>query len=452
VACIFEGCTVGPEYERPEIEMPGSWREISQDPNSIADIYWADFFKDKTLLSLIQTAIDNNKDLLTAAARIDEFRGTYHAVYGKEFPEFGFSGNASRSQSSQYISPTAKPTDNFKLVGELLWEVDIWGKLKHGTDAARADLLSTEQGYKAVILILVSDIANTYFDIQDLDRRIEITKHTINTRHQSLELAKKRFEGGLTSELEVKQADSELASALAVIPRLRNNLDIAENSLSVLLGQSPSEPPRGRNRTGLNLPPVVPAGLPNELLRRRPDILQAEQLLIAACHRIGVAEAEFYPSLSLSGLIGQEAPHFSSLFDSTANLWKTTASTAAPIFSFGRLEGNLESVKAKYEQARLQYEQSILNALREVNNALSAYNESIEQRKAQEYLIKANTDYARLAFAKYQNGEVGYLEYLDAQRKLFDAELSLSQAIRDQFTSLVFLYKALGGGWHAGRE
>ena len=452
-ACLLQGCTVGPEYERPEIEMPESWRETRQDVNSIADIYWGDFFKkDETLLSLIQMALENNKDILTAEARIEEFRGAYRAVYGEEFPKFGISGTAGRSQSSKEISPTAAPTDNFKLIGELVWEMDIWGKLKHGTEAARADLLSTEYGYRAIILTLISDVAKTYFEIQDLDRQIEITEQNINSWRESLELAKRRFEGGLTSELEVKQADSELASALAVISRLRYNLDVKENTLSFLLGQIPAEIPRGTELIGLELPQEVPAGLPNELLRRRPDILQSEQELIAACHRIGVAEAEFYPSLSLSGIIGQEAPHFSSLFNSTATVWEAAASTAAPIFTFGRLEGNLDAAKAKFEQARLQYEQAVLKALREVDNGLSAYNQAIEQRKAQEYLVRANTDYARLALAQYINGEVGYIEFLDARRKLFDAELSLSQSIRDQFEVLVFLYKALGGGWKTEQE
>jgi len=452
-ACLYPGCTVGPEYERPEIEMPESWREKSQDVNSVADIYWGDFYKkDETLLSLIQMALKNNKDVLTAAARIEEFHGAYRAVYGEEFPQFGISGAIARSQSSRELAPTAKPRDDFSLIGELVWEMDIWGKLKHGTEAARADLLSTEHGYRAIVLTLVSDVAIIYFDIQDLDRRIEITEQTIDSRRESLEMAKRRFEGGLTSELEVKQADSELASALAVIPRLRNDLHLNENALSVLLGQNPSEIPRGAELIGLELPQEVPAGLPNELLRRRPDILQSEQQLIAACHRIGVAEAEFYPSLGLSGIIGQEAPHFSSLFNSKATLWEAAASTSTPIFSFGRLEGNLDAAKAKFEQARLQYEQAVLIAFREINNSLSAYNEAIEQREAQEYLVRANTDYARLALAKYLNGEVGYLDYLDAKRQLFNAELSLSQSIRDQYVALVYIYKTLGGGWNAEQE
>jgi len=446
---VCAGCKVGPSYERPPMEMPSSWRMGPADVNSIANVAWWNFFEDETLTDLIQTALEQNKDLLVALARIDEARGLYRTAYGQQFPQLDATAEAGRSQNSKEVSPGAKPGDSYEFGAELSWQLDLWGELARSTEAARAELLASEQVRRGVVLTLVNDVAQAYFELQNLDRQIEITEQTVRSRQRSLEIAQKRFEGGVTSRLEVIQSESELASAMAILPDLRSKRHGQENALSVLLGRNPGPIIRGMNIGSQSLPEQLPSGLPVQLLQRRPDILAAEYRLMAATSRIGVAQAQFYPRITFLPAIWQEAPHLSSLFNSHATAWEVVGEATSPIFSAGRLEGNLEAAKARYEQARLQYEQTVLRAFQEVDTVLTAYYEAIEVRKAQQRLLEANTEYANLAWVMYANGEVAYIDYLDSERRRLDANLRISQIIRDQLNALVRLYTALGGGWNA---
>ena len=298
-----------------------------------------------------------------------------------------------------------------------------------------------------MILTLVNNVAQAYFELQNLDRQIEITNDTVQARQRALEIAQKRFEGGVTSRLEVIQSESELASAMTILPDLRLQRQSQENALSVLLGRNPGSIVRGRNIESQSLPDQLPSGLPAQLLQRRPDIQSAEYRLMAATARIGIAQAQFYPDIAFTPAAWQESDHMSSLFNNNATAWEVVIDAAAPIFTAGRLEGNLEAAKARYEQARLEYEQTVLRAFQEVDTILTAYYEAIEVRKALQRLVTANTEYANLAWVMYANGEVAYLDYLDAERKRLDAQLSISQIIRDQLNALVQLYTSLGGGW-----
>ena len=447
--CFFtNSCMVGSEYERPGIDIPQAWLIPVEDANSIADIVWWELFKDETLQSLIRIALDENKDLRISIVRIKEARGAFRATGADRWPQIDAISKVGRAQGSEKISPGSAAVDFYSFAGILSWEVDLWGKLQRATNASYAQLLATEESKNAVVLSLISDIAQAYFEMLDLDRRIAIAERTVKSREESLRIARLRFTGGITSELEVKQAESEFASAKTIVPDFKNQLFAKENELSILLGRNPGSIRRGQTLVEQYLSPEIPAGLQADLLRRRPDIRRAEKKLVASSERVGIAEADFLPSLSLTGILGLESGHFSSLFNSSADIWKIAADVSTPIVTAGRLEGNLGIVKAQFEQARLNYKQSIQQAFREVNDSIMNYYQSKEIRTANEDLVRASSKYLKLAYVMYENGEASYLDFLDAERQLFDAELTLSQTIRDQLVSMVTVYKALGGGWN----
>ena len=442
----IQGCHVGPSYKTPEVEIPDQWRIMESISKTSDELTWWKQYKDPTLVALIHSALNENKDLLIAVSRIEEARGYYQAIYGAEFPQFDINGEFERSQVSREEDPAAKPSNVYALGASVFWEVDFWGKLRHASQAAKMEILMAKKAQRVVCLTLVSDVARTYFEIQDLHRRIGITRDTQQIREESLEIAVSRFKGGVTSKLEVHQAESELASTLASLPGLEKQLSVKENALSILQGKNPGAIVIDENLLEF-LPTVLPSVLPAALLERRPDILKSQLQLRAAYAQVSIAEAAFYPSLSLSGLIDMVAPKVSSLWSYSATEWEVTVNPTWSLFNGGQLKGKLRERKAQLVQAGLQYEQTVQKAFQEVNDTLLGFSVARRVRRAQEDLVKFNTDYANLAFVMYTNGEVGYLEYLDAKRKLFSAELAHSQAIRDQLTSLVSLYKSLGGGW-----
>jgi multidrug efflux system outer membrane protein len=422
---------VGPDYRRPAVEAPPNWRVAEQDAKELANTLWWEQLGDPVLNDLIATAIKENKDLLIAAARIEEFAGRYGFVRADLFPQIGAGAAYSNNRTSERVAnaPSSgydNPADNFSATLNASWEVDIWGRIRRNTEAARAQLVASEEGRRAVILSLVSSVAGSYVNLRDLDRQLEIARDTAKSRKESLELFSLRFEGGIISEMELAQIKSQYEEALAVIPQFEKAITQQENALSGLLGRNPGPIPRGRTIEQLALP-AIPAGLPADILERRPDIRQAEQNLIAANARIGVAKAAYYPAISLTGLFGVSSRDLSDLFTGPAKVWNFTAPLSAPIFTAGKIAGDVKAAEAVQQQAVLGYQKAIQTAFREVDDSLVDQNKTREQLATQADQVGSLQKYAELARLRYDNGYTSYIEVLDAERSLFNVQLSYYQ-------------------------
>lgn len=451
VTAVLAGCMLGPDYRRPAVDAPEAFRFDDKAALDLANTAWWEQFKDPVLNDLIQTALAENKDVKIAAARVEEFFGRYGVTRSQLFPQVGAQGQGGSQRVSTATSPpfpagTSNTFDTYILDLGVAWEIDVWGRLRRATEAGRAELLASEQGRLTVILSLASAVATTYVTLVDLDRQLEIAKSTAQSRGEFYRIFKLRFEGGVVSEVELSQASSDYELALASIPPLEKQIAQQENALSVLLGRNPGPILRGRTLDKLVLP-QVPAGLPSELLERRPDLRQAEQVLVAANARIGVARAAYFPSISLTGLLGTASSAVSNLFTGPAQTWSYAASVSQPIFTGGALGGQLFVAEAQREQALLQYQKAIQTAFQEVSDALIDQAKTREQLVAQARQVSALRNYARLARLRYDNGYTSYLEVTDAETKLFNAELQYTQTQGQLFFALINLYKAMGGGW-----
>ena len=446
------GCMIGPNYRRPRVDIPVSWRfEDKEAQDVVANLTWWAQLKDPVLDELIQTSLQNNKDLLIASARVEEFMGRYRVTRSALFPEFDAGAVAGRDRMSEKTqtplsSLVKNPADSYQAFFNGSWEIDLWGKLRRATEAARADLLGTEEGRRGVILTLVATVANAYIDLRALDQQVEIAKRTAKTREENYNIFKLRFKAGVISELELSQVKSEYENALAVIPQVEKIIGQQENALSILVGRNPGPISRGKTIDQLSLP-VVPGGLPSELLERRPDIRQAEQNLIAANARIGVARAAYFPTISLTANYGYSSTELYDLFNGPAKAWSWSAPVTAPIFTAGRISGAVKSAIAQQQQALFSYQQTIQNAFREVDDGLIDQNKTREQLQAQGREVEALRDYAHFARRRYDAGYTSYIDVLDAERRLFSSELSYTQTQATLFRALVNLYKAMGGGW-----
>jgi multidrug efflux system outer membrane protein len=447
IGLALVGCSLTPEYERPEVPVLKDWRVPSEDQRSLADLAWWDLFQDEALKGLIRTALEQNKDLRLAVARIQEARGALKTTRADQYPQLDMEASGERKRPSREISPGAKETDTFGVAGALAWELDLWGELRSASRAAQAELLAAENVRRGVIVSLVGDVARAYFELRDLDNRLAISKRTLEAREEALKIAQLRFRGGLTAETEVRQSEVELAKAQSVVAELEGAIVAKENELNILLGENPGDIRRGLVLGEQAIPPQIPAGLPSELLERRPDIREAEQQLMGANARLGVAIARRYPSIRLTGAYGVASNELSDILRDDAVTWAAGLDLLAPVFDAGRRQANVEVARAQLEQALIRYEQTVQQAFREVSDALSAHERAREVEEAQARLVEASAEYLRLASLQYRNGVVMYLDVLDAQRQLFDAELSRSESIRNQLTSLVQIYRALGGGW-----
>ncbi len=343
-------------------------------------------------------------------------------------------------------SGVENPANDYQISFNVNWEIDLWGKLRRATEAAKADLLSTEEARQAVILSLVGAVSTGYINLRDLDKQLEVAARTVKAREESYKLFKLRYAGGVISELELNQVKSEYEQALAVIPQIVNQIGFQENALSQLLGRNPGPIERGKSIDELTLL-SIPAGLPSELLEKRPDIRQAEQELIAANARIGVAKAQFFPTISLTGLFGWSSTELHNLFTGAANVWSYGGNILAPIFTGGALRGQLRATEAVQQQALLTYMSTVQTAFREVNDSLNDQKQTREQLEAQRRQVDTLKEYARIARIRYDNGYTSYIEVLDAERSLFSAELEYAQTQGFLFGALVNLYKAMGGGW-----
>jgi len=448
------GCALGPDYKRPEILTPTDWRNGPEGRDSLGDLGWWELFRDPALHELISAAVVANRDLQVAVARVLDSRAQLGVARAAQFPQVNASG------SYQYTRPFSKNSpmlqggeiftgDDWQAGMDLTFELDLWGRLQRGTEAARAELLASEETRRVVLMTLVADVARTHFDLLELDDELEIARRTLQTRQASLELQRRRFERGLSTQLDVDRAEAEVAVAAATVPDLERRIAQTENGLSVLLGRNPGPIARGTPLDGQRLSPEVPAGLPSSLLERRPDIRQAEQTLVAANARIGMAKAEYLPKISLTGMLGVESVSLSDLFTGGSRFWSIGPTMTVPLFTAGRTSNTVKGFEARQQQAATQYLQTIQQAFREVEDALVFHRKVREIRTERERRVAATRRALSLATLRYERGLATQLDVLDAQRQLFSAELDLASITRDQLTAVVQLYKALGGGWQS---
>jgi len=448
-ACWFAGCTVGPDYHRPAVDTPSSFRYASPDAEVVDQgaVQWWSQFNDPVLDGLIQRALDQNKDLAIAAARVDEFYGRLMTTRAGLFPQVGanFAGGRGRSVPAPGFAPAVGNQVQLDVMAS--WEIDLFGRLRRLTEAARADYLGTQAAQQATRIALISSVATSYLLLRDLDQRLEIAKSTLASRADALSLFQERFTGGVVSQLQVSQAKSEYESAQASVYAFQQQIAQQENALSLLLGDNPGPIPRGKPLTQLSAP-AIPAGLPSSLLERRPDILQAEQALVSANASIGAARAQYFPSISLTGMFGAASTALSGLWTGPARIWSFAGAISQPIFTGGAITGSVRTAEAQQQEALFSYEQAIQSAFADVENALVGVARVRDQLQATNRQVEALAQYASLARDLYEGGYTSYLEVLDAERSLFNAQLQQSQLQDQQLAEIVALYKALGYGWN----
>jgi len=451
VLLVTIGCAVGPKYRRPSVDVPGTYRSAGdrgpQNTASLGDDKWWDVFQDEQLRKLIRQALVSNYDMRIAAERVLEAQAVVGITRADQFPII--TGGASGS-SERYAKTAITPafeTSPAEVNLSLFWELDFWGKFRKATEAARASLLATEWGRRAVISSLVSNVANAYFQLLELDMEMNISKRTLDARKESVRLVGIREKGGTTSLLELRQSQELMYTAAAAIPDLERRIEQQENLISILLGQNPAPVPRGKPLVAIVISPTVPAGLPSSLLQRRPDIQAAEQQLVAANARIVVAKAAYFPQITLTAVGGYQSQALTNLFTGPAGLWSFVGQLTQPIFEGGRIRSGVRLSEAEQQEAVLIYQQSIQQAFREVSDSLIAYRKNQEFREQQALLTTAALDATRLATVRYSGGVTSYLEVLDSDTLSFNAEINLAQAQLNERLALVQLYNALGGGW-----
>lgn len=452
---MLAGCTVGPDYRRPDVSVPREFRGQPQQPvseTSIADVVWWEVFKDETLLSLIRTALAQSWDVRIAATRVLEARAQVTIARSFQFPDVSGSASAPYIRTTGSRAPTPiQFNETFSPLAtlDLAWEIDLWGRLRRATEAARDDLLGSVDAQRSVITTLVSDVASAYFQLREHDLELEISRRTLASRQESLRLVTMRFEGGVAAQIDVRQAEVLLYTAAETIPEVERRIEQTENLISVLLGRNPAAVPRGRtlHESLVLTTPTVPPGLPSSLLERRPDIRQAESQLAAATARIGVAKADYFPRVTLTGAAGAGGITINGSWFGPFGIASIGPQVTLPIFNMGRIKAGVDSAEARAQQAVLVYQQTIQQAFRDVADALVEHRKRRESREQQELLVQSLRDAAQLANIRYQGGVTSYLEVLDTERQLFDNELLLAQAQRDELLAIVRIYRALGGGW-----
>jgi multidrug efflux system outer membrane protein len=449
-ALSLSGCLLGPNYSRQPVDTPATYRFATAEVADTANTEWWKQFQDPVLDELISTALANNKDVKIAAARVEQFMGQFVTTRAALFPQVSAGAAAARQRTSaagpQPLNGFGPVYNSFEVSVSAAWELDIFGRNRRLTEAARANLLSSEEGRRATILSLVASVASAYLNLRSFDKQLEIAKATTQSRAESVHVFTLRFEGGEVSQMELAQSQSEYEASLATIPQLETQIAQQEDALSVLLGANPGPIMRGRALGELSTP-VIPAGLPSDLLERRPDLLQAEQDLAAANALIGAARALYFPQISLTGLLGTASGQFSSLFTGPARVWSFAGQITQPIFTAGNISGQVQSAEAQQQAALLTYQKSIQVAFQEVDDALIASQKLHEQLEVQGRQVVALSTYSRLARARYEGGYTSYIEVLDAERCLFNAQLSQTQTQAAALVSFVTLYKVMGGGW-----
>jgi len=448
---ILTGCTLGPKYKRPAVTAPDTFRgaapPTAPTESSIGDQKWWTVFQDQQLQTLIREALAQNYDVHIAASRVLQAQAVLGITRADQYPTIsaGVSGYNQRFPKTT-VTPQFENSPLQVNLG-LVWELDFWGKYRRATEAARAELLATEWGQKAVVSGLVSSVASSYFQLLELDAEMDISRHALDSRRESLRLVEIRQKGGNTSLMDVRQSEQLVYTAAAAIPDLERRIQQQENLISVLLGRNPGPITRGQSLIETAVPLDVPSGLPSSLLERRPDLQSAEQNLIAANARIGVAKAAYFPQITLTGLAGYQSNALTNLFSGPAGLWSFGAQLAQPIFTAGRIRSGVRLTEAQQQEAVFVYQKSIQQAFREVSDSLVAFGKNREFREQQALLTHAAGDATRLADFRYRGGVTSYLEVLDSDSRYFDAQIVLAQAQLNERLALVQLYNALGGGW-----
>jgi multidrug efflux system outer membrane protein len=449
LSLALAGCAVGPNYKRPLVPVPEHFYrdEHAAEARSFADVPWWDVFDDPILKGLIEEAVRNGFDARRAAARVQEARARYGIVRSQFYPSVDYEGAWQRARADQIINPSGKAQTRWTVDVGFSWELDLWGRIRRLSEEARAQYLATEEGRRGVLLSLVADVALAYMELRELDSELAIAKTTTAAFQDTYDLFNRRLEGGAASALETSRAEASLAQVAAQIPEIERAIVARENQINFLLGRNPQPIPR--EDRFMALPPDVPPGLPSALLERRPDIRQAEQLLIAANAGVGAVKADFFPRLSLTGLFGNVSPELGDLFSSQSKTWSVGSSLLGPIFQGGRIKRSYEAAQARWQQARIQYEATAANAFGEVSGALVDRTKLVETERQRARAVAAYQEAVRLANVRYNSGLSAYFEVLEAQQQLFPAEISLAQTRRDQLVAVVNLYRALGGGWQA---
>jgi outer membrane protein, multidrug efflux system len=458
VAAVWlAGCSVGPDYKRPELSIPNDFRGRAADApagaESLGDVAWWQIFQDETLQTLIRTALEENYDLRIATARILDSRARVTINRSFQFPELSATAAAPYTYTTKERAPTQfektfTPAGGF----DMFWELDFWGRFRRGTEAARNDLLASESARRFVVTTLVSDVATAYFQLRELDLELEISKRTFASRENSLRLVKLRQQGAVASMMDVRQAEVLFYTAAETIPDVERRIEQTENQLSILLGRNPDAVPRGRPLLQQLALPAIPAGLPSSLLERRPDVQEAEGQLAAATARIGVAKSDYFPRLFLTGAAGAGGIKIDGSWFGPQGILAIAPQLTLPIFNTGRIGAGVDSATAQAQEALERYRQTVQQAFRDVSDSLVEHRKRGEFRVQQENLVTSLRDAARLADVRYRGGVSSYLEVLDTERQLFDSELQLAQAQRDELLAVVRLYRALGGGWQPEQE
>jgi outer membrane protein, multidrug efflux system len=448
---LLAGCAVGPNYKRPAVESPENFRfATSLTTNSLADLPWWQVFQDPVLQGLIHTTLTNNYDLKQAVARVEQARQQAIVARAPLFPQVGYNGAVGRGKNAVFNSPGGTPgaTETSALLTlNAAWEIDIWGRIRRLSQAARAQYLATDEARRGVIITLVSDVATAYFQLLQLDQELQVQKAATNAYAGTYRIFNEKLINGVSSRLETDRASAAFANAAAAIPQIELQIASTENQLNVLLGRAPGPIPRGAPLGGTQLPPGIPAGLPSALLQRRPDVLASEQSLIAASATIGANLANFFPQIGLTTFLGKVSPELSAFTGGSANAWNVGATMAGPLFQGGQLLAQYRSAKASFEQAKAAYEQTVLTAFQEVSSSLIARQKLAEVRVFDEQAVAALTSSVEIATERYMNGKSSYYEVLQAQQELYPTQRGLAQAQANELIAVVQLYKALGGGW-----
>jgi multidrug efflux system outer membrane protein len=453
VLFLLFGCAVGPDYQRPKVNIPSEYREAEGAARqaSVADLPWWEVFKDDRLKNLVQTALANNYDLRIAVTRVEQSRQIAAQARAQYFPFLNYA--VTTSERKNEFGGTVAPNGGheggaFVAVATVAWEADVWGRLRRENEAARAQYLGTEEARRGVMLSLVSDVAQAYFELLELDLQLQIAKQTTDSFSQTLKLFSQRLEGGVASKLDTSRAAAALATAAASIPELERQIALKENQISVLLGDNPKPVPHTAELLAQVVPPDIPVGLPSALLERRPDILTAEQQLRFANAQVGIATANFFPRIGLTSLFGRASSPLSSLSSGTTTVWSVAGNIAGPIYQGGALRAQKRQSVAFWEQTKLQYEQTAQVAFQDVSNALVSRQKFEAIRDEQTQAVQAYQESVKVSSQRYVAGKASYFEVLDAQLQLYPAENALAVTELNRRTVIVQLYKALGGGWN----
>ena len=451
VAATVAGCTVGPDYVRPTIDSPTAWRIDYPKAAEVANTKWWEQFGDPVLNGLIETALRENRDIRIAAARVDQFLGALMSTQSQSLPQLGYGADVSRTRASRVSQPPLPPGADpyFALYQGALaasWQLDLFGRVRRLSEAAQAQVYASEQVQRGVVLTVVTGVATSYVTLRALDRQLEIAQATAANFGETVRIFRLRYKFGIVSQTEVSQIESQYQQALAAIPAIGQQIAATENLISILLGRNPGPIARGKSIDQL-VAPLIPADLPSTLLQRRPDILQAEQNLIAANANIGAAKAQYYPSLSLTGALGTASTAFGNFLTGPASLWQLAAGLTGPIFTFGAIEGQVRTAEGQTEAAVSFYQQTILGAFRETTDALVGSRNKLEESEFQATRVLALREFARLSRLRFDNGLASYVEVLVADNELFAAELASVGTLADRYRQLINVYQAMGGGW-----